>query len=115
VAYLKIAMEVRRSVVSEDNLPSMQQAGTIKQVELDEKDIEESFVRGGGAWGQKVNKTASKVVLLHIPTGVRVATQKTRSLEQNRKIARKLLREKVDEFLEGGEARSAVKAEVKRS
>ena len=114
-AYLKIAMEVRRRVASEDNLPSMQQAGTIKQVELDEKDIEESFVRGGGAWGQKVNKTASKVVLLHIPTGVRVATQKTRSLEQNRKIARKLLREKVDEFLEGGEARSAVKAEVKRS
>eukprot|EP00520_Triparma_pacifica_P010274 CAMPEP_0118635310 /NCGR_PEP_ID=MMETSP0785-20121206/2009_1 /TAXON_ID=91992 /ORGANISM="Bolidomonas pacifica, Strain CCMP 1866" /LENGTH=425 /DNA_ID=CAMNT_0006526337 /DNA_START=73 /DNA_END=1350 /DNA_ORIENTATION=+ len=113
--FSRIAMEIRRQSSDDDALPSMQHAGMIEMVTLEEKDIEESFVRGGGAGGQKVNKTASKVVLLHNPTGVRVACQKTRSLEQNRKIARKLLREKVDEFLRGGEARSSVKAEVKRA
>ncbi|GMH59410.1 hypothetical protein TrRE_jg8756 [Triparma retinervis] len=113
--FLRIATEIERQSAGDETLPTMQRAGMIEMVSLDEKDIEESFVRGGGAGGQKVNKTASKVVLLHKPTGVRVACQKTRSLEQNRKIARKLLRERLDEFLQGGEARSAVKAEVKKS
>lgn len=68
-------------------------------------DIEESFVRGGGAGGQKINKTSSKVVLTHHPTGVTVATQQTRSLAQNRKIARKLLAEQVDLHLNGEESK----------
>ena len=32
------------------------------------EDIEEKFVRGSGAGGQKVNKKANKVLLKHIPT-----------------------------------------------
>ncbi len=37
-----------------------------------EQDIEESFVRSGGAGGQHVNKTSSCVQLLHRPTGLMV-------------------------------------------
>ena len=113
--YLRMAMEIERQSSAGETLPTMQQAGMIEVVTLDENDLDESFVRGGGSGGQKVNKTASKVVLLHKPTNIRVSCQKTRSLEQNRKIARKLLREKLDEFLHGGESRSAVKGEVKKS
>ncbi|GMI10871.1 hypothetical protein TrVE_jg631 [Triparma verrucosa] len=80
---------------------------------LSEDDIDESFVKGGGAGGQKINKTASKVVLIHLPTGVTIATQKTRSLAQNRKIARKMLAEQVDVFLNGERSKMAMKGSVK--
>ena len=35
-----------------------------------EQDLEESFVRGSGRGGQKVNKTNNCVYLKHIPTGI---------------------------------------------
>lgn len=35
-------------------------------------DIEEKFVRGSGAGGQKINKTNSKVQMTHSPTGLQV-------------------------------------------
>ena len=41
-------------------------------VELDPNDIEESFIRGSGNGGQKINKTASCVQLKHLPTGIMV-------------------------------------------
>lgn len=79
--------------------------------ELLEDDITETFVRGSGAGGQKINKTNSKVSLLHIPTRIRVECQDTRSLQQNRKIARKRLRLKLDEFFNGSQSRAGIKAE----
>lgn len=78
--------------------------------DLDEEDLTESFVRGSGAGGQKVNKTSNKVVLLHKPTQLRVECQDTRSLQQNRKIARKRLRMKLDEYLNGNQSKVAIKA-----
>ena len=66
----------------------------LKQLLLNEEDIEENFVRGSGAGGQKINKTSNRVVLVHLPSGVRVECQETRSLQQNRKIGRKRLLEK---------------------
>ena len=66
-----------------------------KVPELREQDIEERFVRGSGPGGQSINKTENNVQLLHKPTGIRVNCQETRSLEQNRKIARKILLERV--------------------
>lgn len=78
--------------------------------ELDEEDLTETFVRGSGAGGQKVNKTSNKVVLVHVPTQLRVECQDTRSLSQNRKIARKRLRAKLDEFLNGSQSKGAIKA-----
>lgn len=53
------------------------------------------------------------MILTHIPTQVRVECQDTRSLQQNRKIARKRLRLKVDEFINGKSSRVGQKAQVK--
>ncbi|GJJ12005.1 hypothetical protein Clacol_006243 [Clathrus columnatus] len=64
---------------------------------MDENDLKESFVRGSGPGGQSINKTENCVQLLHVPTGIRVSCQETRSLELNRRIARKLLLEKLDQ------------------
>jgi len=79
--------------------------------EISEDDITETFVKGSGAGGQKVNKTSNKVLLVHNPTNIRVECQETRYLQQNRKIARKRLRLKLDEFLNGDQSRVAIKAE----
>jgi len=77
--------------------------------ELNEDDLSEKFVRGSGAGGQKINKTANRVILVHIPTQLRVECQDTRSLQQNRKIARKRLRLKLDEFINGEKSRTGLK------
>jgi protein subunit release factor B len=61
-----------------------------------EYDIEESFVRSGGAGGQHVNKTSSCVQLLHRPTGLLVKCQQDRSQTINRYLARRILAEKVE-------------------
>lgn len=61
-----------------------------------ESEITEVFLKGGtGPGGQKINKTNSKVQLKHIPTGIVVECQATRSREQNRKKAREILAMKV--------------------
>ncbi|EPQ58405.1 hypothetical protein GLOTRDRAFT_126896 [Gloeophyllum trabeum ATCC 11539] len=70
--------------------------------ELKEADLEESFVRGSGPGGQSINKTRNNVQLYHKPSGIRLSCQETRSLEQNRKIARKRLLEKLDEYYNPG-------------
>ncbi|KAH9977280.1 RF-1 domain-containing protein [Lactifluus volemus] len=73
---------------------------------IDENDLEESFVRGSGPGGQSINKTQNNVQLLHKPTGIRVSCQETRSLEQNRKIARRILLDKLDKISNPGLSKS---------
>ncbi|KAI0691172.1 RF-1 domain-containing protein [Cytidiella melzeri] len=70
--------------------------------EIREEDLEESFVRGSGPGGQSINKTENNVQLLHKPTGFRVTCQQTRSLAENRHIARKILRDKLDKLQNPG-------------
>ena len=70
-------------------------------VQLREEDLEESFVKGSGHGGQKINKTSSRVLLVHVPTGLKVSCQDARDLSTNRKIARKMLVEKLDVFYNG--------------
>ncbi|KAK2060867.1 RF-1 domain-containing protein [Colletotrichum caudatum] len=79
-----------------------------------DSEIEESYLKGSGPGGQKINKTSSAVQLKHIPTGVVVKSQATRSRTQNRKIAREILAQKLDDLQNGNQSRSAIVGEVKR-
>jgi peptide chain release factor len=65
------------------------------------EEIEESFVRSGGAGGQKVNKTSSCVMLLHRPTGIQVKCQTSRSQALNRFLARRILLDKIETLQKG--------------
>ena len=60
------------------------------------EDVEERFVRGSGAGGQKINKTSSTVWLRHAPTGTEVRCQRERSQTVNRQLAWTELAEKLE-------------------
>ncbi|XP_051888391.1 mitochondrial translation release factor in rescue [Pristis pectinata] len=66
-----------------------------------EDDLDEQFVRGHGPGGQATNKTSNCVVLKHVPSGIVVKCHQTRSVDQNRKIARTILQEKLDVYYKG--------------
>lgn len=74
-----------------------------------DSEIEENFLKGSGPGGQKINKTSSAVQLKHLPTGIVIKCQETRSRSQNRKIARRILGERVDELELGEQSRTAIK------
>jgi protein subunit release factor B len=59
------------------------------------EEVEERFVRGAGAGGQKINKTSSTVWLQHRPTGIEVRCQRERSQTVNRQLAWAELAEKL--------------------
>src|SRR5713101_10039550 len=76
-----------------------------------EGDIEESFVRSGGHGGQNVNKSATCVMLLHRPSGLRVKCQTTRQQGLNRFMARRLLLDKIERLQTGAVAAEQARAE----
>ena len=76
-----------------------------------EQDLEEKFVRSGGAGGQKVNKTSTCVQLKHIPTGLSVKVQKSRSQGLNRFYARRQLCELLENQQMGKDSPEAKKIE----
>ncbi|KAJ4378685.1 hypothetical protein N0V86_005556 [Didymella sp. IMI 355093] len=80
---------------------------------IPESEIIENFLKGSGPGGQKINKTSSAVQLKHIPTGIVVKYQDTRSRAINRKVARQLLQDRLEEHELGDEARTRVKAREK--
>ena len=61
-------------------------------MELHESDLQETFARSGGPGGQNVNKVSTAVTLRHLPSGLSVTVQDSRSQGTNRKLARERLR-----------------------
>ncbi|KAF3925529.1 hypothetical protein ABW21_db0200551 [Orbilia brochopaga] len=94
---------------------------------VNEDDLEEKFLKGTYVYVQTTsidfnkiqdshpngeNKTSSAVQLRHIPTGIVVKSQETRSREQNRKIARQLLASKLEDIEKGDQSRNNVLKQV---
>lgn len=75
-----------------------------KLPELKEEELEESFVRGSGPGGQSTNKTSNCVVLKHLSTGIVVKCHQTRSQSENQRIARLLMKEKLDQHYHGDQS-----------
>lgn len=79
---------------------------------LDPSTTYKAYLKGSGPGGQKINKTSSAVQLTHLPTGIVVKSQATRSRTQNESIARRLLAEKVEVLEKGPESRVEKKREL---
>jgi protein subunit release factor B len=67
----------------------------MSQLKISEQDFIEKFITGKGSGGQKLHKTASCVYLKHIPSGIEIKCQDSRSREDNRYHARIRLCEKL--------------------
>ncbi|GIK01001.1 hypothetical protein Aspvir_005033 [Aspergillus viridinutans] len=79
---------------------------------VDPQEVRTEKMRASGAGGQHVNKTESAIRLTHIPTGIVVSMQDSRSQHANRKKAWQLLRAKLAEARQ--EAREQELVELRR-
>ncbi len=82
------------SFAAVDVIPEVE-AGESADVEVKPDDVRIETFKSGGAGGQYVNKTESAVRVIHVPTGIIVASQQERSQAQNRDVAFGILRAKL--------------------
>ena len=97
------------------NAPSdfhARKAARLAQLRLDAADFEEKFSRSSGPGGQHVNKVSTAVLLRHVPTGVAVTVQDTRSQSMNRQLAWERLLDTIERTRR--EERAARRSEIEK-
>lgn len=79
-----------------------------EEIQINPSDLKTDFFRSSGKGGQNVNKRQTAIRITHIPSGIVVASQTQRNLDQNRQTALAILAAKLYEQQQE-EANSAVK------
>ena len=79
-------------------------------IEIKPQDIKIEFFRSSGPGGQNVNKVETAVRIYHLPTGLIISSQDSRSQQANRERAMELLRSKLlDEKIRSEQKKTAEK------
>jgi protein subunit release factor B len=90
--------------------PKEQLEERMRRLKIREADLEEKYVLGSGPGGQKIQKSSTCVHLRHIPSGIEIKCQHTRSRTQNRSYARMELCDRIEKQRQ----RKRAEAEKKR-
>jgi len=88
------AGRIHTSTVAVAVLPKFEQS----EIKIDEKDIRIDVYRSSGPGGQSVNTTDSAVRVTHLPTGMIVTSQNSRSQIKNKELALSILYAKLQEI-----------------
>lgn len=80
-------------------------AERMRALGLRESDLRETFVRGHGHGGQKVNKSNNCVCLIHEASGLVIKCHREREREVNRYLARRALCDELEHRLGLGPSR----------
>jgi protein subunit release factor B len=89
-----------------------QRAARLARLGLSAADFEEKFARSSGPGGQHVNKVSTAVTLRHVPSGVAVTVQDSRSQSFNRQLAWTRLLDTIETTRR--EERAARRAEIEK-
>lgn len=81
---------------------------------LDERDLAEKFIRGSGPGGQAINKLSTNVQLTHVPTGIKLTCQETRSRDRNRELARRRMSLTLEKLVRGDSGGSRIDRQIEK-
>ena len=86
----------------------------MRRLGIRDVDLVETFARSGGPGGQNVNKVATAVTLRHLPTGISVTVQDSRSQAMNRKLVRERLLDAIEQDRQAAREREISRREKER-
>jgi len=92
----------------------MNVAERMRRLGILESDLRESFARSSGPGGQHVNKVSTAVTLKHVPSGIGVTVQDSRSQARNREIALQRLLQALERRRDEKRQRQRAEASQKR-